>query len=1402
MRSKKFSVIVVFQIYLFLFLSNETIQSCQKDKPILKDGQCVSQFCTKEQFDSGECQIDNEIIKTQWLNNIIYLEISNLRFVNFASYSNGDMIFQPGAFPKTTIRYFIGFKKNGRGLFTDKQTNESSYYYSIEVNQGDQYAKLESQNIVIKLSGNENNNKEYLISIPNSRAYVEIYDFENGIIYQKVLKTFADQTDINSYQHVAISLFSNNFDYYYLFGFIGNKDSNRNTYLFQRHKFNSIENFENENTINFSKFYIKAISNAQTGFSCFKTEKQIIICFFLTYEMEYIITAFDTDLNEKKSITLPYTSLNFNETFYKCAHLKKEIGVFSYFKNFQDEENPKYYPVILFKEYQDTETGIDLINYAISEIILNKINSDLFIFLNDLITINENKLCFFSTSSGSKNRLSIILINLFGEQKYKIRYYTINLNKLYGLTIHMQLRAHNYNNFVSVAFSFHSQYIEKCDNENYEKCCSTLLIFSYPNSTDSKLLLDEYLHNNLTLNDIEINLEDKVRIENNIFGYEFLGIEINNLINCKNLIIMTTLYNDNIYLNYVLQKNELIKLKFSGTGYKAFICTLQYNYKVTESKLEVYDIYPNMIDGYNETNEDIDFKKEVYTGRLTYLDIILNEDLSTNCNDDINCAFCFDNNKNVCLECKYNFTYFEDGKKNCSDKVEEITSNIYSDQIIFIDGVELIKREIKENKEQLVEVENLKTFMSTVEIGKNYEMEGEDFNIIIKPTNTSIPYATHIDFSSCENILRSHYKIDDSRIITFFQLELNDKNEQSLINQVGYQAYDDERNPLNLSLCNDTNIQVFYLIKSNSSLDLSFVSSFKDSNIDIFNIKDDFFNDICISYADSGNDVILDDRISDIYQNYSFCEDGCTYNESNLELMLITCDCKVKENLATNLTDITLVQKDDLDKSSPFEIIKCYKLVFSGKNKSNNAGFILFTILVLLHIPLLVLYFYKGIGPIKEYLEKEMIDNGYIDNNKKRKSKKSLNIDIYKIRKSRSKIKSKTTLENKVNYPPKKRKKSYKKNIIENESNLNDKDKIKTNDNISLNRMMNKDNKIIVQINNIINKGPKINKGKKKKRKAKIIENPKSPEINKKNGFKSLSQLNIKESGVIKNNNDNNLNTIKGKENELNDENNINLHLIKINLNRRDITSIKSSNYILNIYTFDEAIEYDSRSLFRIFYIYILTKQAFFHAFLFKSPLSLFPLRLCLLIFIVSSDLALNAIFYFDNKISEKYRIAGSLFLFAFSNNLIVIFLSTLIGFVLLTLFTKLSNATNAIREVFKIEEEKLKNDKNYKVTYIRKEEIKNEIENIIKLFKIKVIIFFSIEFILMLFFWYYATVFCHVYSSTQISWLWDSFLSMLSRIIIDLLLSLGFSKLYRIAVVSNIKCLYNISLFFYSFGN
>ena len=267
------------------------------------------------------------------------------------------------------------------------------------------------------------------------------------------------------------------------------------------------------------------------------------------------------------------------------------------------------------------------------------------------------------------------------------------------------------------------------------------------------------------------------------------------------------------------------------------------------------------------------------------------------------------------------------------------------------------------------------------------------------------------------------------------------------------------------------------------------------------------------------------------------------------------------------------------------------------------------------------------------------------------------------------------------------------------------------------------------------------------------------------------------------------------------DKNIFNFSLININLKNKEKYTPKSSNIILNNYSFDEAIKYDMRTVCRIFYIFLLSKQALFHAFLFKSPLELFSLRFCLLLFIISSDLALNTFFYLDDKISEKYKYAKNIFLFAFNNNLTVILLSTLIGFVLLTFLTKLSNSTNAIRDVFRNEEEKLKKDKKYTVSQKRKKEIFEEIKNILKKYKIKIILLIIIEIIFMLFFWYYVTAFCHVYSSTQTSWLLDSALSMISRVIIDCLFSLGFAKLYRISVESSTYCLYKFVLLFYCFG-
>ena len=140
-------------------------------------------------------------------------------------------------------------------------------------------------------------------------------------------------------------------------------------------------------------------------------------------------------------------------------------------------------------------------------------------------------------------------------------------------------------------------------------------------------------------------------------------------------------------------------------------------------------------------------------------------------------------------------------------------------------------------------------------------------------------------------------------------------------------------------------------------------------------------------------------------------------------------------------------------------------------------------------------------------------------------------------------------------------------------------------------------------------------------------------------------------------------------------------------------------------------------------------------------------------------------------------------------------------GFLFMTLFTNLSNSSNEIRNIFRNEEKKLIKNKKYNISEQRKKEIQLEIEKISKKFKIKLIILIIIEFSLMLFFWYYVTAFCHVYNNTQYSWLFDSFLSILSRSIIDFLVPLGLAKLYRLSVESNVHCIYKVVMFFYSFG-
>ena len=261
-----------------------------------------------------------------------------------------------------------------------------------------------------------------------------------------------------------------------------------------------------------------------------------------------------------------------------------------------------------------------------------------------------------------------------------------------------------------------------------------------------------------------------------------------------------------------------------------------------------------------------------------------------------------------------------------------------------------------------------------------YEQDG--FSFMIKNTNDEVEdNVTQVDFSNCEKILREKNNLSDSYNLSILQINTKSSDERVLTDTVQYKIYDEDGNEMDLSVCNNVKIKINYVINDNDILDMTKLSKFKDMDVDIINIEDDFFNDICYSYSNSSDDMILTDRIKDIYQNVSVCDNGCEYDSIDVNSSTVSCNCDVQENVTDDTESrsyTTSITSAFLDAN--FGVVKCYNLVFSPKNKIKNIGFWIMTILLVAQVPFLILYILKGLMPVLEFVQETMYRNGYLSN--------------------------------------------------------------------------------------------------------------------------------------------------------------------------------------------------------------------------------------------------------------------------------------------------------------------------------------------------------------------------------------------------------------------------------------
>ena len=401
--------------------------------------------------------------------------------------------------------------------------------------------------------------------------------------------------------------------------------------------------------------------------TCFETDEYRIICLYQNEDHYLKIYGYSQPNPEEIIQTLLYSDRQIEkdaDIFFKGIHFKKEIGVFMYYTS-----TSSFNPIISFKIVD--KDNLIMVNYKDFGIIEpNKYSFNPGTLLNDIIKINYSKICICSTSE-EKEILYLLILNLFDDDtKMMINYYAIEIYKLYSHKIYYDMKLFLYNDYITFGFSnCNKSDCQKDDPYDYDLHYSSFIIFNFPNGTDNNLdLLDHLLNAKIDTNNFTINLSNNVIIENNIFGYEIIGIQILDIIG--DLDIKYEKNKEIISKNSIVLKDDNIQIFLTEKNYESKNNIIEY-----AGIVKVPD-YNNFFEYINETQyiNMASFSDEYYSqkeliGKSLYYNIIIKRDLTNDCNME-KCSLCPVGIPDICVSCDDRY-YFNSDLNQCVLKPEE-----------------------------------------------------------------------------------------------------------------------------------------------------------------------------------------------------------------------------------------------------------------------------------------------------------------------------------------------------------------------------------------------------------------------------------------------------------------------------------------------------------------------------------------------------------------------------------------------------------------------------------------------------------------------------------------------------------------------------------------------------------
>ena len=272
-----------------------------------------------------------------------------------------------------------------------------------------------------------------------------------------------------------------------------------------------------------------------------------------------------------------------------------------------------------------------------------------------------------------------------------------------------------------------------------------------------------------------------------------------------------------------------------------------------------------------------------------------------------------------------------------------------------------------------------------------------------------------LNLDNCVSELKAYYNLTDDQNLIVLKSESKESENEA----VTLEVYDNTGQKLDISKCK-SKIKVTKNLESVEGIDIQTAKEFSEQGVDVFNAKDEFFNDICHPFnSKDGIDITLSDRRKDIFQNFTFCQNGCSYEGIDFNLSIANCICDASILQETSSENIEINNNNEISLNNivnsftsslldfNFKVIMCYNLVLNINLLKNNYGFFSMFTLLFIQIILFFIFMIKRLKPIKNFM---YIFKPKVNENEE-KIKKSILVQNF-IHKSLKKIETKSKVYN------------------------------------------------------------------------------------------------------------------------------------------------------------------------------------------------------------------------------------------------------------------------------------------------------------------------------------------------------------------------------------------------------